>query len=74
MAKQQSFEQSLQALEAIVQQLETGEVELEASIALFQDGVNLAKNCHQKLASVESQIAMLVDENGQLKPFALEEN
>lgn len=74
MAEQQSFEQALQALETIVQQLEKGEIELEQSIALFQEGIGLAQQCHQKLAAVEAQMATLVDENGQLKPFALEEN
>lgn len=74
MAEQQSFEQALQALETIVQQLEKGEIELEQSIALFQEGIGLAQQCHQKLAAVEAQMATLVDENGQLKPFVLEEN
>ncbi|MGL4972622.1 MAG: exodeoxyribonuclease VII small subunit [Culicoidibacterales bacterium] len=72
MATQQTFEQALQALETIVQQLEKGEVELEQSIALFQEGIGLAQQCHQKLATVETQMATLVDENGQLKPFSLE--
>lgn len=74
MGEQQSFEQALQALETIVQQLEKGEIELEQSIALFQEGIGLAQQCHQKLTAVEAQMATLVDENGQLKPFALEEN
>ena len=74
MAEQQSFEQALQALETIVQQLEKGEIELEQSISLFQEGIGFAQQCHQKLAAVEAQMATLVDENGQLKPFALEEN
>ncbi|MGL5296407.1 MAG: exodeoxyribonuclease VII small subunit [Culicoidibacterales bacterium] len=72
MVKTQSFEQSLQALEQIVKQLEQGEVELEQSIALFQEGMLLAQQCNKKLAAVEEQMATLVDENGQLKPFSLE--
>lgn len=56
-------------------QLEDQNMELEDSLKLFQEGVELYQFCHQKLNEAEEKIAMIIDENGVLKqvPFETEE-
>jgi exodeoxyribonuclease VII small subunit len=55
-----SFEQALQQLEQIVQKLERGELPLEESLQLYEDGVRLSRLCHRKLEEAEGKIEMLV--------------
>lgn len=71
-----TFEESLEKLETIVDQLESGDVPLETAIQLFQDGMQLSKTCHEKLQKVEKQIHLLMEEEGELieKDFNLEED
>jgi exodeoxyribonuclease VII small subunit len=68
----QTFERALEQLEQIVEQLESGELSLEDSLAAFEAGVGLVKHCNQKLNEVEKKIELLVrDKEGklQLKDF-----
>jgi exodeoxyribonuclease VII small subunit len=69
--KEHSFEEAMDKLEQIVQQLESGDVPLEQAIELFQEGMKLSQMCGQKLEVVERKIEMLVEENGELtkKPY-----
>ena len=74
-AKEQSavsFETAMEQLEAIVAQLESGDVPLETAIELFQEGMKLSQLCGSKLEQVERKIEMLIEsEQGvQRKPFA----
>ena len=63
----QSFESSLGELERIVRQLEDGEMSLEESLKLFEDGVKLARECQQRLDQAERRIEVLLkDEDGNL--------
>ena len=55
-----TFEQALQQLEQIVQKLEKGELPLEESLALYEDGIRLSRLCHGKLEEAEGKIAMLM--------------
>jgi exodeoxyribonuclease VII small subunit len=55
-----TFEQALQQLEQIVQKLEKGELPLEESLALYEDGIRLSRLCHGKLEEAEGKIALLV--------------
>jgi exodeoxyribonuclease VII small subunit len=55
-----SFEQALTQLEQIVQRLEKGELPLEDSLKLYEDGVHLSRLCHRKLEEAEGKIEMLV--------------
>jgi exodeoxyribonuclease VII small subunit len=55
-----SFEQALLQLEQIVQKLERGELPLEESLQLYEDGVRLSRLCHRKLEEAEGKIEMLV--------------
>ena len=54
--KEQSFETSIERLEAIVSQLESGSVSLEESVKLYEEGLNLAKNCSLKLENAKQKI------------------
>lgn len=59
MAEEFSFEEGLNRLEKIVQTLETGGLSLEEAIALFEEGMQLAKICSQRLDTAELKISQL---------------
>jgi exodeoxyribonuclease VII small subunit len=62
-----SFEAALQRLENIVQRLEKGELPLEESLVLYEEGVRLARLCHGKLEEAEGKIELLLkDARGDL--------
>ena len=69
-----SFEEAMAELEKIVTKLEENEVPLEEAIALFQRGMTLSKQCHQKLQKVEEQMDRILQEDGSLQPFKLQED
>ncbi|MCF6408394.1 exodeoxyribonuclease VII small subunit [Pseudalkalibacillus salsuginis] len=71
--KDQSFEEAMVKLEEIVGKLEEGDVPLEESIRLFQEGMKLSKLCHDKLQDVEKQMDELLKENGETEPFTIQE-
>jgi len=54
-----SFEDAMAELEAVVGQLERGDVPLEASIALYERGAALKKRCEKKLAEAEEKVAAI---------------
>ncbi|GLK50622.1 MAG: exodeoxyribonuclease VII small subunit [Oceanicaulis sp.] len=61
-----SFEQALAELERIVQQLESGEVELEKSIQIYERGAALRAHCEGKLKTAELKVEKIVrGEDGQ---------
>ena len=55
-----SFEQSMQELEKIVQELEKGNLNLEDSIKKFEQGIALSKQCNEFLENTEKKITMLI--------------
>jgi len=57
-----SFEQALAQLEAIVDRLEEGDLELEQALADFEQGVKLTRRCAGELANAERRIEILVRE------------
>jgi exodeoxyribonuclease VII small subunit len=57
-----TFEESLKQLEKIVDQLERGDLPLEESIRLFEDGVVLSAACKQELDTAEAKVQMLMKE------------
>jgi len=61
--KQQSFEQAMQRLEKIVADLENGDTHLEDSIKLFEEGMNLAKFCMDKLNQAEKKLLKLTKDD-----------
>ena len=68
MAKQKvTFEQALGKLERIVEQIESGQIGLEESIARYEEGVALIKQCRTILDAAEKKIQVLAKgEGGQL--------
>ena len=57
-----SFERALQRLEEVVDQLESGDLELEQALAAFEQGVALARRCAERLEDAEQRIEVLVRE------------
>ncbi|MGA7521751.1 MAG: exodeoxyribonuclease VII small subunit [Acidobacteriaceae bacterium] len=67
-----NFEDSLKKLEEIVAQLERGDVPLEESIKLFEEGTRLSAECRKQLEEAEGKVEMLVKQrDGSMKrePF-----
>lgn len=63
--KTQTFESALNRLEEIVKRLENGEVTLEESMKLFEEGTKLVKQCSAQLDKAEQKITLLTtDDNG----------
>jgi exodeoxyribonuclease VII small subunit len=59
----QNFESALAELESVVEQLESGDLSLEDSLAVFEKGVGLVKYCNQKLTEVEEKVEFLLKDN-----------
>ena len=62
--KKLSFEDALEALEEIVQRLESGEVSLEESIDIYSRGTQLKAHCEQKLQSAREKVERIVPGDG----------
>jgi len=72
MKKEKSFEEVLQELEEIVNRLEQGDLPLEESLQLFEQGVRLSRSCHTKLDEAQKRLEILLkDEEGLMtaRPF-----
>jgi exodeoxyribonuclease VII small subunit len=65
------FEQSLQELEQIVQQMEQGELSLEDSLKYFERGIELTRSCQATLRLAGQRVEQLLEKNGQFEivPF-----
>lgn len=73
---EQKFEEALKRLEEIVEALERGDLALDASLRLFEEGICLSRWCTKKLNEAERRIEILTrDEEGEpiLRPFDAEE-
>ncbi|RUO80773.1 exodeoxyribonuclease VII small subunit [Idiomarina tyrosinivorans] len=74
--KNPSFEQALQQLEAIVHDLEQGELPLEQALEKFEQAVKLSRLSQQQLQAAEQKVQQLLNQNGdeQLADFAQPNN
>jgi exodeoxyribonuclease VII small subunit len=54
-----SFEQALEALENRVRKLEGGDMPLEEALSLFEEGIELTRECHEKLDAADQKIVEL---------------
>lgn len=61
-----TYEQALERLEKIVNELETGEIPLEFSIDLYHEGMKLANRCQKKLENVELKIEEIIEKDGEV--------
>lgn len=68
MEKKRDFEQAMQELEKIVDNMENGELPLEAAIEEFEKGMALIKECRDKLLKVRGKITKIL-ETGEEIPF-----
>ncbi len=66
--KVENFEHQLKRLEEIVKQLESGQLPLEDSLKIFEEGVHLSRTCHERLGDAERRVELLLqDASGGLK-------
>jgi exodeoxyribonuclease VII small subunit len=56
------FEEQLTALETVVERLERGELTLDESVRLFEEGVKLSNACKKELEAAEGRIQLLVEQ------------
>ncbi|QDX93559.1 exodeoxyribonuclease VII small subunit [Brevibacillus laterosporus] len=70
------FEEAMQRLEEVVRQLEEGDVPLEKAIDLYQEGIQLSRQCATKLDVIEAKVIQLLDQDGSIseRPFHVEED
>ncbi|HSP00896.1 MAG TPA: exodeoxyribonuclease VII small subunit [Thioalkalivibrio sp.] len=61
------FEQALGELETLVERMEQGELSLEASLAEFERGIALARQCQQSLAVAEQKVRLLTGEGEEVR-------
>ena len=64
--KELSFEENLKELEDIVEKLESGDINLEKSVELYEKGMVLKNQCDQKLKKVELQIKKIKIQNNKI--------
>ena len=71
-----AFEESLTRLEGVVAKLESGELTLEQSVALYEEGVRLSATCKTELEKAEGRVQVLTRRNGKLEAanFIAEDN
>ena len=73
---EEKFEESMQRLEKIVQNMEGGELSLEESLKDFGEGMKLVKLCSKRLEEAEKKVSILIEEGRGTfvqAPFELEE-
>lgn len=74
MPGERDFEAALKELEQIVEQLEAGDLPLEQSLELFEQGVRLSRDCQKRLDEAERRVEILLkDEAGRYTPSPFEE-
>jgi len=62
------FEECLQRLEKLVDQLERGDIPLEQALKLFEEGIQLSNSCRKELEEAEGKVEILLKQNGKLQP------
>ncbi|MGZ4960622.1 MAG: exodeoxyribonuclease VII small subunit [Methylomonas sp.] len=65
------FEDAMEELEKLVEQMEQGDISLEESLKAFERGIKLTRTCQQALQEAEQKVQILLEKNGQqtLEPF-----
>jgi len=70
--KELNFEQAIEELEVIAQELESGKLNLDDSIKKFEDGMKLSKKCTEYLESAEKRINILINKDGEISEESFE--
>jgi exodeoxyribonuclease VII small subunit len=68
------FEECLQRLEVIVKEMERGDLALEQSLKLFEEGVALSGSCRKELEEAEGRVEILLKQDGKLQAEAFRES
>jgi exodeoxyribonuclease VII small subunit len=68
------FEECLQRLEVIVKEMERGDLPLEQSLKLFEEGISLSGSCRKELDEAEGKIEVLLKDDGKLRVEAFGES
>jgi len=68
------FEECLQRLEVIVKEMERGDLPLEQSLKLFEEGIALSGSCRRELEEAEGKIEILLKDDGKLRVEAFGES
>jgi len=63
--KTPAFEDNLSALEYVVSQLESGELNLDDAMKAFEQGIKLTRECQESLATAEQKVQVLINKNGE---------
>ena len=63
----ENFEESMKKLETIVTELENGNLNLDESVKMFEEGMKIAKQCNTILETAEKKITILLEKDGELK-------
>ena len=71
--KEKKFEENMEELASIINELESGEVDLDASIEKYTKAMKLVSLCDNKLKSVEEQVNKILTENNTLEDFSVSE-
>jgi exodeoxyribonuclease VII small subunit len=65
--KKQSFDNALKRLEEIVEQIESGQLGLEESLARFEEGVKISVFCQEELQKTDGKVSLLIKKlNGEM--------
>lgn len=72
MAKK-TFESALARLEKITEELEQGDLSLEASLKKFDEGIQLTEFCNARLTEARTKVEILLEKNGKLETEPFEE-
>ena len=67
------FEESLEKLEALVTQMENGDLTLEESLKTFEEGIKLTRECQTALKSAEQKVKMLIEKGGEIQSTPFDE-
>jgi exodeoxyribonuclease VII small subunit len=67
------FEECLQRLEVIVKEMERGDLPLEQSLKLFEEGIALSGSCRKELEEAEGKVELLLKQNGVMRTEAFGE-
>ena len=67
------FEKSLAELEQLVEQMEQGELSLEAALKQFERGIELTRTCQTALQQAEQKVELLLAKNEQVVPFVTDD-
>lgn len=71
--KKGSYEERVVRIEEIIKRIETNQPTLEESVALFEEGMKLVRDCEEELEKTQQRVVQLVEESGTWKKVAFAE-